>query len=99
MRGVAQRLALLNLLVDQGEWVLEVGRLLLVEWRHAKLLMGQRGVLASRGPVAVVGVVPEVRLARVAESGQDGVHTSEESFVLYRHGRRFEFDGDRTYLR
>ena len=57
--GVAKRLALLNLLIDQRQWVLHVRRLLLIERSHAELLVDERLVFATRRSVAVMCVVSE----------------------------------------
>ena len=70
----------------------------MVKWCHAKLLVGQRSVLASRRSVAVVGIVPEGRFIGVSECWQDGVDTSEESFILYEDNKRVKFDGKQAYL-
>ena len=81
---VAQRFTLFNLLVDQGQWVLEVRRLLLIKRGHSKLLMGQRSMLPSRWSVSIMGVVPEILVVDVSEGRQDRVYPSEEPFVFYK---------------
>ena len=62
VRRVAQRLALLDLLVDDREVAL---RILLVKRCHAELLVDQSLLLASRGPVAIVRIVAEAEVVPV----------------------------------
>ena len=82
MGRVTQRLTLLNLLVEEGQRVLQMRRLLLVEWRHAELLVNQSLVLAARGSVAVMRVVAEGGFVQVAKVGHNRVHTSKEALIL-----------------
>ena len=90
VRRVAQRFALLDLLVDDREVAL---RILLVERCHAELLMDQSLLLASRGPVAIVRIVAEAEVVSVlfggaaslalsVDKGVDGAHTPEEGLIL-----------------
>ena len=90
VRRVAQRFALLDLLVDDREVAL---RILLVKRCHAELLMDQSLLLASRGPVSIVRIVAEAEfvsvlfggaasLALSVDKGVDGAHTPEEGLIL-----------------
>ena len=85
MSRVSQGLSLLNLLVDESQWVLQVRRLLLIEGRHAELLVHEGLVLAARRSVTVVRVVAESVLVQVAKVGHHSVHTAQETFVFYRN--------------
>ena len=87
MRRVAQRLPLLNLLVEERKRVLQMRRLLLVERRHAELLVDERLVLATGRPVPVVRVVSEGGLVQVAQVRHHGVDSTEEAFVLCARAR------------
>ena len=82
---MAQRLTLLNLLVEESKRVLEMRWLLLVEGCHAELLMDEGLVLAARRSVPIVRVVAESMLVQVAKVGHHSVHTAQETFVFYRN--------------
>lgn len=90
---VAEGLALLDLLIDDGEVTLQVLGVLLIEGSHAELLVDQGLLLAAGGTVAVVSVVAELKvlivlLGRGASSALDIVsgvhraHATEEALLL-----------------
>ena len=79
---MAERLALLDLLVDREVVLAEVRGLLLVERSHAELLMCERLLLAARRSVAVVCVVAEVRLVFFVAVSVHRVHAAEVTFVF-----------------
>lgn len=95
VRRVAQRLALLDLLVNDREVTL---RVLLVKRCHAELLMDQGLLLAAGRPVAIVGVVAEAEVVLVLFGGAAGLaldvdqgvnwaYTTEEGLVLCKKAR------------
>ena len=80
---VAERLTLLNLLVEVRQWVLHVvGRLLLVKWGHPKFLVDQCLVLAAGWSVAIVSVIPICRVVQISQVRHHSVDATQESFVL-----------------
>ena len=82
MRGVAQGLALFDLLVKQGKRVVHVRRLLLVERRHAEWLV-HRDILAAGRSVTIVCVVSETALVQIAKMRHDCIDAPEETFILF----------------
>ena len=64
---MTERFPLFNLLVKTSEWVLVLSQMLLIKGRHAKLLMDERLMLATRRSVAIVRIVAEVWIVQVAE--------------------------------
>ena len=63
---MTQRFTLFNLLVEMGQWVLQVRWLLLVKRCHAELLMGESLVLAARWSVSIMRIVAECRFIQVS---------------------------------
>ena len=59
--------------------------LLLIERRHAKLLVDKRLVLSTTGPVTVMCVVAEGWFVQVAELGHDGIDSVYEAFIFLDH--------------
>ena len=59
--------------------------LLLIEGRHAELLVNKRLVLAATGPVTVVSIVAEGWLVQVSKLGHDCVDTAEEALIFLDH--------------
>ena len=86
-----ERLPLLNFLVEQGQGassralVVVVRWLLLIERRHAKLLMNKSLMLTATWSVSVMCVVAEGRLVQVAELGHHGVDAAKETLIFFDH--------------
>lgn len=70
---MAERLALLNLLVNHCEVACHVLGVLLIEGRHTELLMGESRLLTAARSVAIVGIVSEVFLLLVLRKRVDSV--------------------------
>ena len=64
-------------------------RLLLIKWRHSKLLMNESLMLAARRSVSIMGVVAVVRvvggIVQISELWHDRIDAAKEAFVLLDH--------------
>ena len=82
MSRMTKRLSFLNLLIEQRQWILQIRRLL-VEWRHAELLVHECLMLPARRSVSIMCVIPECSIIEVAQVWHHSVDASNEALILY----------------
>ena len=79
---MAERLSLLDFLVEKSQWVVNVRWLLLIERSHAEGLV-HGNVLATRRSVSIMGVVPETTLIQVTKVGHHSIYAAKEALILF----------------
>ena len=79
---MTQTFTLLNLLINNRE--ISLNLVLLVEGRHAELLVHQSLLLATRRAISVVRIVAEVRRVCLSINCRvDGFDATQEALLLY----------------
>ena len=82
MSRMTKRLSFLNLLIKERQWILQIWRLL-VEWRHAELLVHESLMLPARWSVSIMCVIPECSIIEVAQVWHHSIDASDEALILY----------------
>ena len=82
MSRMTKRLSFLNLLIKERQWILQIRRLL-VEWRHAKLLVHESLMLPTWRSVSIMCVIPECSIIEVAQVWHHSIDASNKALILY----------------